>query len=111
MPINKIQKRNGAVVDFDPAKIQAAIFEALEAAGAPDSIAAGMLAQEVLVALEEMFHGSVPTVEQIQDVVERTLISFDYAPAAKAYILYRKQHEQIRTQKSVVVEVEKTISE
>lgn len=111
MPISKIQKRNGAVEDFDPKKIHSAISKAIEATGVQDSMIVDTLTKEVLISLEHTFRDTVPSVEQIQDSVERTLIALDYASAAKAYILYRKEHEQVRTQKNVVVEVEKTITE
>ena len=111
MPLYKIQKRNGTIVDFDLSKIQRAIGSAAKAIGNADEAIPFTLAKEVLVQLEEQFGDTVPTVEQIQDAVEQILIQFGYADIAKAYILYRQKRKEMREQKDVVVEVEKTISE
>jgi anaerobic ribonucleoside-triphosphate reductase len=112
MPIYKIQKRNGAIVDFKIDKIKNAILNALLATDTlPDLTTADMLAQEVLNRVENSFIDVIPSVEQVQDVIEKTLIMFDYADAAKAYILYREKRTEVREQRGVVVEVEKTIEE
>jgi ribonucleoside-triphosphate reductase len=111
MPLYKIQKRNGAIVDFKIQKIENAILNALEAVGMSNIDAAQSIAQKTKNILEERFHDSIPTVEATQDIVEEALIQSGYAAAAKAYILYRAKRSEIREQKSVVVEVEKTIGE
>ena len=112
MPIYKIQKRNGAIVDFKIDKIKNAILNALLATDTlPDLTTSDMLAQEVLNRVENSFIDVIPSVEQVQDVIEKTLIMFDYADAAKAYILYREKRTEVREQRGVVVEVEKTIEE
>src|SRR3989338_3790831 len=111
MSVVKIQKRNGAVVDYDPKKIENAILKALTAVGNPDSVAAATLTKEVQLALEEDFPEKVPAVEDIQDMVEKMLIKYDYAEAAKSFILYRAKRNEAREDKNVVIEVEKTISE
>lgn len=112
MPIYKIQKRNGAIVDFKIDKIRNAILNALSATETlPDFTTTDMLAQEVVSRVEQKFIDTIPTVEEVQDVVEKTLIQFDYADAAKAYILYREKRSEIREKRDVVVEVKKTIEE
>lgn len=111
MPISKIQKRNGAIVDFDNSKITDAIAKAFAAVGTPDPAAIGVISDEVVKIIEQKFSEAVPTVEAIQDIVEQTLINFDYSAAAKAYILYREKRSEARSDKNVVVEVEKTIGE
>jgi ribonucleoside-triphosphate reductase len=111
MPITKIQKRNGAIVDFNFRKIEHAIFKAMSAAGHTNYEKAKMLAQKVLVSLEEHYFDLVPTVEITQDTVEEVLIIEGLSDVAKKYILYRAEHAKIRDQKNVVVEVEKTIGE
>lgn len=111
MPIYKIQKRSGAIVDFDLAKIEAAIQKAMIASGEEDTAAAYTLSREVYIKLEEVFGDSVPTVEKIQDMVEQVLINYDYPKVAKAYILYRAKRTEAREDKNVVVEVDKTIAE
>ncbi|OGI14364.1 MAG: ribonucleoside triphosphate reductase [Candidatus Moranbacteria bacterium RIFCSPHIGHO2_01_FULL_54_31] len=111
MPVYKIQKRSGGIVDFDLAKIERAIEMAAEAAGKKDAIAAAILAMDVYAQLEERFEDGIPTVEQTQDIVEDTLIQYGYADIAKAYILYREKRREVREEKNVVVQVEKAVSE
>lgn len=111
MPIYKVQKRNGAIVDFDLEKIQQAIGKAAEAVGKKDDIVEFVLAKDVQVALEERFTDRIPAVEDVQDIVEEKLIQFDYPEIAKAYILYREKRREARADKNVVVEVEKTVQE
>lgn len=111
MPIYKVQKRNGAIVDFDLEKIQAAIGKAAEAVGKKDDIAEFVLAKDVQVELEERFPDRIPAVEDVQDIVEQKLIQFDYPEIAKAYILYREKRREARADKNVVVEVAKTVQE
>ncbi|MBI2444374.1 MAG: ribonucleoside triphosphate reductase [Candidatus Magasanikbacteria bacterium] len=111
MPLTKIQKRHGAIVDFDLSKIEQAVTKALKASGAADTVPAAAVAHEVRRTLEEQYPDVVPGVELVQDLVEEKLISGGYAAAAKAYILYRAQRSRLRTQKHIVVEVQKTIAE
>jgi ribonucleoside-triphosphate reductase len=105
MTIQKIRKRDGAIVDFDQLKITRAIFRAAAAIGGRDMRTAERLSDEVTKILEEKYAGRIPTVENIQDIVEKVLIERGHARTAKAYILYRKQHEELRKLKSVSVEV------
>lgn len=98
-------------MDFDIGKIEAAVAKAAEAVAARDHAIAHAIALEVFIQLEELYDGAVPTVEQIQDTVEETLIRFEYADIAKAYILYREKRREARERRDVVVEVQKTIHE
>ncbi len=111
MPIYKIQKRNGAVIDFNKLKIEDAILKAFTAAGTPDSAAAAVITGDVIAELEKNFPETIPHVEDVQDMVEKKLINYDYSAVAKSYILYRAKRSEVRDEKDVVVEVEKTISE
>ncbi|NCS99535.1 ribonucleoside triphosphate reductase, partial [Candidatus Parcubacteria bacterium] len=111
MPIYKVQKRNGSIVDFDIAKIIRAITLAIDSLEHIDTVDSTILSGEVCIQLEEMYGGQIPTVEQIQDVVEDVLIHYDYPEIAKAYILYREKRRESRETKDVVVEVQKTIGE
>lgn len=111
MSLYKIQKRNGAIVDFEPDKIRQAIQKAAHAVGEMDALVTDTLLQEVLVDLEEQYGEQIPAVEQVQDAVEAVLIRYDYAEIAKAYILYREKRREARADRNVVVEVEKTIQE
>ncbi len=95
--ITKIIKRSGEIVDFNEEKISKAIFKALEAVGTRDEKLAMDLASQTLKRLNEKFHSrSIPAVEEIQDIVEDILINNKQAKAAKAYIIYREQHRQLR---------------
>ncbi|MFA4831193.1 MAG: ribonucleoside triphosphate reductase [Patescibacteria group bacterium] len=111
MPIYKVQKRNGSIVDFDAARIEKAISKAAESVKGTDSAVAPVLTKDVVIHLEEVFPDSIPTVEQIQDVVEDVLIQYGYSDLAKAYILYRQKRTEARADKEVTIEVEKTITE
>jgi ribonucleoside-triphosphate reductase len=111
MPIYKIQKRNGAIVDFEPEKIRLAIGKAAAAVDSLQEGLADLVAKEVALELEERYGGAIPSVEQTQDIVERVLIRYDYADIAKAYILYREKRRESREARDVVVEVGKTIDE
>ncbi len=111
MPLYKIQKRNGAIVDFELRKIEQAIHKALAAVRTAEPARAKILAEDVVTLAEERFGEKIPSVEDIQDLVEETLIRYDYADVAKAYILYREKRREVREDHNVVVEVEKTIQE
>ncbi|MFZ1654329.1 MAG: ribonucleoside triphosphate reductase [Candidatus Moraniibacteriota bacterium] len=111
MPLYKIQKRNGAIVDFELGKIEQAIHKALAAVRTAEPARAKILAEDVVTLAEERFGEKIPSVEDIQDLVEETLIRYDYADVAKAYILYREKRREVREDHNVVVEVEKTIQE
>ena len=111
MPIFKIQKRNGAIVDFDLKKIENAIFEAAKSVGGEDRETARLLSIKVLELLEKEHDNTVPPIEQIQDYVEKVLIEEGHAKTAKAFIIYREKRLEVREDKNVVVEVEKTVSE
>jgi len=95
--IRKIRKRDGNVSDFNPIKITNAIWKAAQAVGGKDYRKAAELTDKVIVTLEkELKRGELPSVEQVQDLVEKVLIEEGHAKTAKAYILYRKQHQDIR---------------
>ncbi len=111
MPIHKVKKRNGSITDFNIHKIEKAIKNAVEAVGKDNTTEAEILAADVHRELEERFKDSVPSVEDIQDIVEEILIQYGYGEVAKAYILYREKRKESREDRDVVVEVEDTISE
>jgi ribonucleoside-triphosphate reductase len=94
--IEKIKKRNGSVVEFDSSKITAAIAKAGHATGEFEERDARKLTLRVLTLAHEMHLGPVPEVEEIQDIVERVLLDSVFYKTAKAYIIYRAQHAQIR---------------
>ncbi|MEJ2166799.1 MAG: ribonucleoside triphosphate reductase, partial [Desulfobacterales bacterium] len=92
----KIKKRDGRVVEFDSSKITAAIAKAGQATGEFSEREARKLTLRVLTLAHELRSGPVPEVEEIQDIVERVLLDSPYYKTAKAYIIYREQHAQIR---------------
>ncbi|MFW6010942.1 MAG: ribonucleoside triphosphate reductase [Desulfosalsimonas sp.] len=91
-----IKKRNGRVVQFDASKITSAIAKAGSATGEFDEQMARKLMLRVLTLAHEAQLSSPPEVEEFQDIVERVLIESPFHKTAKAYILYREQHAQIR---------------
>jgi len=105
-PVKKILKRNGAVVDFDQKKIGEAIWKSAKAVGGKNREMADQIANQVAAVVEVFFkdESNMPTVEQVQDLVEKILIEGGHAKTAKAYILYREQHKQIRSEKEKVLD-------
>ena len=99
--ITEIRKRNGSISNFDQDKISNAIFKALEATNKPDKELATELTSGVLNKLAE--HGFsaeyAPSVEDIQDLVESTLIDQGHSDIARSYILYRHERRKIRDEK------------
>jgi uridine kinase len=95
--IEKVVKRSGAVVPFNPERITNAIFRAAVAVGGRDRATAEKLSQQVVEYLESQLQpGRTPTVEEVQDAVEKILIENGHAKVAKAYILYREERSQAR---------------
>ncbi|MBW1997728.1 MAG: ribonucleoside triphosphate reductase [Deltaproteobacteria bacterium] len=92
----KIRKRDGRCVSFDSQKITSAIAKAGKATGEFDEREARKLTLRVLTLAHELRLDPVPEVEEIQDIVERVLLDSPFYKTAKAYILYREQHAQIR---------------
>lgn len=98
MAIVSIRKRDGRVAPFDESKIEHAVLMALQASGsAKGSETAGQIAQEVVERLEnDESIATVPSVEEVQDMVEQVLISKGFVRTAKAYILYRAERSRVR---------------
>ena len=109
--IKKVRKRNGNVVDFGQERITNAIFSAAVEVGGRDRKTAEKLSNEVVRILEEKYVGKIPSVEEIQDTVEKVMIERGHAKTAKAYILYRKQREELRKIKSTFLEVERVVED
>lgn len=98
-PILKIKKRSGEISSFDQQKITQAIWKAAESVGGTDKTLAEKISNQVAAVLEVFFkdESNIPTVEQIQDLVEKILIEGGHAKTAKAYILYRAEHKHLRS--------------
>ncbi len=106
MPIRKIKKRSGLVVDFDRSRIERAVTKACQAT--KTSVAddfSKTVADDVIAALKERFGTSrIPTVEDIQDVVEKKIADQGLFDVARAYILYREHQHQKREKHGMVPE-------
>ncbi|MGQ0721387.1 MAG: ATP cone domain-containing protein [Candidatus Eiseniibacteriota bacterium] len=98
--ISAIVKRNGEIVPFHREKITVAIYKAAAAIGGHDRPLSERLSAQVVEALEATYDDDTPpTVEEIQDVVERVLIKNGHAKTAKTYILYRHERARMRDER------------
>ena len=99
--ITHVVKRTGAIVPFNKERITNAIYRAAVAVGGRDRSIAEGLANQVVAMLEEITPPDhVPTIEEIQDVVEKVLIENGHAKTAKAYILYRDERARQRRERA-----------
>ena len=99
--ISQIVKRDGTVVKYDRERIATAIFKAAAAVGGSDRGEAERLTGLVEERMAAQFGpGATPSVEEIQDIVEETLIKAGHATTARAYILYRHERAMARTQRA-----------
>jgi uridine kinase len=99
--LTQVIKRTGAVVPFTPERITNAIYRAAVAVGGRDRSTAEELTEQVVRILEETIPADkYPTVEEIQDIVEKVLIENGHARVAKAYILYREERAEDRRSKA-----------
>ena len=108
----QVQKRDGKVVDFNISKIANAIklaFDAQEKQNHPSVI--DFLALKVTADFENKIKDGLVSVEDIQDSVESVLVQAGYADVAKAYIIYRRQHEKLRNVKSSILDYKKTVDD
>ncbi|MBN2596376.1 MAG: ribonucleoside triphosphate reductase [Marinifilaceae bacterium] len=95
---SQIRKRNGQVVKFKPDKIKNAINKAFQAVGEERVELIEFCVSQIM---KEIDFSGIPNVEEIQDLVEKTLFRYDLFEVAKAFILYRKQHELARDTKEL----------
>jgi ribonucleoside-diphosphate reductase alpha chain len=102
MPVSLIRKRDGRIVKFDPEKITNAIHKAIMAVKGEDGELAANLSAQVVAIVEEEFKDRIPSVEDVQNIVERVLIKNGYDAVAKAYILYRQKRTELREQKKLL---------
>jgi len=96
MPISKIIKRDGTVVDFDARRIRDAIYKAFIAVVLEDGEKAETITREVVRLLEERFEGRIPSVENAQDTVIEVLKEKGYEKVAQEYQVYREKKQEIR---------------
>ena len=100
--ISRIQKRDGRIVKFEKIKITNAIHKAILAVKGKDEEVAKKLSDEVVTIVGEKFKDKIPSVEDIQNIVEKVLIKNGYAEVAKAYILYRQKRTEVRETKRLL---------
>lgn len=100
--VDKIQKRDGRIVDFEPQKITNAIHKAILAVGRQDGDSAKKLSDQVVALVEKRFEGRLCSVEDVQDIVEEVLIKNGLADVAKAYIIYRQKRTELREAKKLL---------
>ncbi len=108
----KVRKRTGKLIEFDLAKISNAItlaFDACEKQYNQNII--DFLALKVTANFEPKIKNGAIAVEDIQDSVEQVLIQADYAEVAKAYILYRRQHEKLRSVKNTLLDYKDLVNQ
>jgi ribonucleoside-triphosphate reductase len=103
--IEKIQKRDGRIVPFEQGKITEAVHKAIVATNKGNGDLSGKVSEKVIVLLNRRFKKEeIPTVEQVQDIVEEALMLEDLVDTAKAYILYREQRRSIRESMKIIDE-------
>jgi len=100
--MNKIKKRSGHLVDFSTEKIEKAVQKAMLSVGYPKISQAKQIALEVTKELFEKFKNITPSVEDVQDLVEKKLIEENLINVAKAYILYRQKRTDLREAKKAI---------
>jgi ribonucleoside-triphosphate reductase len=92
----KVQKRSGEYVNFEPHRITKALTKAGLATGEFNENIARKLTLRALTNIQVLYDDRIPTVEEIQDIVEETLLASAYKKTAKAFIIYRDQHQKLR---------------
>lgn len=111
IPFREVRKRDGRRVPFDHTKIRDAIAKAGKATGDFDRFEAELLTMQVIKVLTYSHHGSIPGIEQIQDIVEHVLITSNYIKTARSYIVYREQHKKLREDRKTLVDVYSSVNE
>lgn len=106
----QVRKRNGDSVIFDLSKIQTALTKSFESCNRNyQDVIVEKLAMKAVARAEQKIKDNLLYVEDIQDAVESVLMSYGYEDVAKAYILYRKQHEKARNAQETVLDYKKTM--
>jgi len=110
--ISRIKKRDGSIVDFAQDKITNAVSKAMSSQGIVENGDAKTISDIVTFVLEDRFGGyTIPSVEQIQDIVEMVLMKRGFHDVAKSYILYRERHKEIREAKKTGLNLERLIKD
>ncbi|MBR1890110.1 MAG: ribonucleoside triphosphate reductase [Clostridia bacterium] len=107
--VKSVRKRDGRVVDFDATKIENAITKAMLSLGYGDIKDVKKMEKLTELYLSEKFENKIPSVEDIQDIVESVLMKNGYEDVAKAYILYRRDHEKMRNIAGTLLDYKETV--
>ncbi|MFW5746106.1 MAG: adenosylcobalamin-dependent ribonucleoside-diphosphate reductase [Nanoarchaeota archaeon] len=99
----QVRKRNGSVVLFNKQKIMLAISKAMDAVGELDLRQAENMGDEAVERIHTTLGGKIPSVEQVQDIVEEVLMKSGHTKVAKAYILYRHKRSELREAKRALL--------
>lgn len=110
-PLCEITKRDGSRALFQREKITCAILAAANSTGEFSREQAEVLSQRVEEILSYRFASQVPNIEQVQDVVEQVLAGANYFKTARAYIVYREQHQRLRSDNKTLLDVEQSMQE
>jgi len=105
--VKKVRKRDGSIVPFQQDKVAEAIWKAVKAVGGTDHERSHQLSEMISKIMDQKYGDNrIPDVEEVQDTVEKVLIEEGHAKVAKAYILYRKSHEELRNVKGLFDTIE-----
>jgi anaerobic ribonucleoside-triphosphate reductase len=113
MPLSTIRRRNGELTEFDRSRIEDAILAASNAVNEADKSFIPVVTDFIVKDLDhvygEIFTNRIPSVEDVQDIVERNLMKFNKFEVAKQYIIYRasKQEERVEAHEKLVKKFEK----
>jgi ribonucleoside-diphosphate reductase alpha chain len=101
MPIGRIKKRDGEIVDFERSRIERAIAKAYDSVGESDKDSIIAVVDSIVSELDTMTEAldAVADIEFVQDLVERMLMRHERYSVAKAYIIYRAEHRDERTER------------
>ncbi|MDQ9171216.1 ribonucleoside triphosphate reductase [Oxalobacteraceae bacterium R-40] len=109
--LGNVVKRDGSVKAFEADKIRSALARAGRATQEFGLSEASRLTEQVIAHLLASHCRSAPEVEQIQDLVEAALFDAGHRNTLRAYIVYREQHNKLRTDKKTLVDVESSVNE
>ena len=100
--IKQVKKRNGQIVPFDKERIFNAVLKAFKATKLGNEKDANKVTNNVVKALNERFQNKLPNIEQIQDIVEESLVKLNYREVSNAYDNYRRKRARIREMKKLI---------
>lgn len=110
LKITKVIKRDGRIVLFNRDKIVDSIFRAAVEVGGSDRALSETLADKVIALMREVYPvNATPSVEEIQDLIEKVLVENGHYKTAKAYIIYRDEHRRLRERKDAKIVVEDNV--